>query len=153
MESPSYKLLVDLHRHFTFRPRRSRTFIFSAVLLDICLVLIGFVCLTAPFILKPGIRLELPQAPFADGVGLGAAVVTVPREGPVFCDDARVAPADLSQYFAELRARDQEIKLIIEADRSVDYGRLVNIYQQAMEAGIREVYMAVRISAMAEGEH
>ena len=135
-----------------FRPRLRRVAspVDTVAFLNVIAVGVLFYLLRAPFVLQPGIRLDLPEAAFADGLSYNALVVTVSQEGMVFFNDRRVTMEDLLAEFQKAVHEQPDRGLVLEADRRVSHGTLVNIYNLAMEAGVRKVSLATRVAAPPE---
>lgn len=148
MSEPAYRQMVCQHRLFRPKRRFVDSYVPAAVFLDAALLLLAFFLVTSRFVLMPGVRIDLPETPFRDGVGASAAVLTVAQEGTVYCNDERITMDALPESLAELLYRNPEAELIIEADRSIEYGTLVRIYNEAMAAGIRQVSLATRVSSL-----
>lgn len=135
-----------------FRPRLRRAAVplDAVAFLNVVLVAVLYYLVQAPFVLQPGVRLELPEAAFADGQSYDALVVAVSQEGMVFFNDRRVTLAGLrSEILKALHERPAR-PLIVEADRRVPHGTLVNIYNLAMECGAKSVSLATRVAAPPE---
>lgn len=148
-QRPTYERLVDFHRRFKSKRHFARGYSFGAVALNAALLILGFYILNSRFVLQPGVRIELPAAPFADGVPfLQSTIVAISRDGTIFCNDERTTVDGLSSHFAEARHADAETTLLIEADKRVQYGKLVEVYNQAQAAGIQRIIMATRVSEL-----
>ncbi|MFC1468210.1 ExbD/TolR family protein, partial [Verrucomicrobiota bacterium] len=148
-QRPTYERLIDFHRRFKAKHHFARGYSFAAVMLNAALLLLGFYILNSHFVLQPGIQLELPTAPFADGVPfLQSTIVTLSRDGSIFCDDERTTVDGLSDAFARAVHANPNRTLLIEADKRVQYGRLVEVYNKAQAAGIQKIMMATRASSL-----
>ncbi|HNR94260.1 MAG TPA: biopolymer transporter ExbD [Kiritimatiellia bacterium] len=141
MRSGVYLRLSKLHRLYAARNRIRRGPPGLIPLLDLVLILFVFYMAHAPFVLQPGITMTLPSSPFRDGVQFGRLLVTVTRDGVIFFNDDRVSLQELPARFRN--AADDE-SLIIQADGFVSHHMLVQIYNMASDAGIREVVLAAR---------
>lgn len=149
-QRPTYERLIDFHRRFKCKRHFARGYSFAAVMLNAALLIVGFYILNSRFVLQPGIELELPPAPFSDGVPLlQSNIVTLARDGSIFCNDERTTVERLSRSFRHAVQDDPNCTLLIEADKHTEYGQLVEIYNQAQAAGIRKIMMATRVSALA----
>ena len=112
------------------------------IVLDVAFILVAFFLVVSPVILKPGIQIELPAAVFSGGVAVGGDVVSIARDEQVYFDDEQI---DLDRLVERLMARvDREPKLvlIIEADRQVSHGRLVDVWSAAQAAGVKSISLA-----------
>lgn len=141
MRSGVYLRLSKLHRLYAAKNRIRRGPPGLIPLLDLILILFTFYLAHAPFVLQPGITMTLPSTPFRDGVRFGRLLVTVTRDGVLFFNDDRVALQELPARFRDVADGES---LIIQADGFVSHHMLVQIYNMATEAGIREVVLAAR---------
>lgn len=136
----------SVRRRFKGRYRRSVGPVEVVALLNVMLLAGMFVFVSARFVLQPGVRVRLPEAPFLDGEAYGARVLTLSQEGMMFYNDERITPERLNDALA---ADESDAPLLIEADEGVTYGTLIRIYSQAVQSGIREVVLATRPPAVA----
>ena len=127
-----------------FRPRlRYRGgSIGCTILLDVACVLIAFFLVVSPVILKPGVQIELPAAVFNGGVALGGDVVSIARDERVYFDDEQIDLDRLKEQLVARVAKEPELVLIIEADRQVSHGRLVDVWSAAQAAGVASISLA-----------
>ena len=135
----------SVRRRFTGRYRRSVGPIDVVALLNVILLLGMVLFASERFVLQPGVRVRLPEAPFLDGALPGTRVLTISQEGMLFFQDERMAPDALESALARTRGDEP---LLIEADEGTDYGTLIRIYGMAVRAGIREVVLATRPPAV-----
>lgn len=113
--------------------------------LDLLALLGFFVFALSGRILRPGLPIDLPAAPFAGGAPHGAPVVTLTQEGFLFFDEQRTPWEGLGPIFQQLAHEDPDTPVLIEADPRVSYGALVDIYLRAASAGLRRVILATRL--------
>lgn len=112
--------------------------------INLALLFILLYLTKAPFVLKPGVTVDLPVAPFTEGLPLNAWVVTVSQEGLVFFHDQRMPLDGLEMAFRQVAREKENSRLIVEADGRVPHQTLLTIYAMASRAGIREVLLATR---------
>ena len=139
-------------RMFQARNRRLVGPMDAIPFLNVLLLAFFYYISQAPFVLQPGVRLDLPAAAFDDGVPYDALVVTVSQEGMVFFNDQRVTLGELRAGLRQATHDRRDPALIVEADGGVQHRTLVEIYNMAIEAGIRRVSLATRIGAPGGGE-
>ncbi len=143
---PTYTKLRDFHRRFKVKSSVARGIGLATVTLNIALILIGFSIINGRYILQPGISLELPEAPFADGIVLmETTIVTVSRDGTLFCEDERTSLDQLKVSLNKAAQKGPNKTLLIEADKDTKFETLVEIYNQAQAAGIQKIMMATRV--------
>lgn len=96
------------------------------------------------FVLRPGITVNLPTAPFVSGAPPSPLVVTLTREGSVFFNDEWVPFDKLPDAFGQAVLDHPNDPLIIEADRRTPYYLIIRLYNAAMAVGIKDVLLATR---------
>lgn len=113
-------------------------------LLTVALLVMLLLLLDNYFVLRPGILVNLPTAPFVSGVPPSPLVVTLTREGSVFFNDESVPFDRLPEAFGQAALDHPDHPLIIEADRRAPYYLVVRLYNAAMAVGIKNVLLATR---------
>jgi biopolymer transport protein TolR len=109
-------------------------------LVDVMLVLLIIFMVTAP-LLVTGVPVDLPdskaKALKSDDVPIQ---VSVDSKGQVYIDQQKVAAASLPAKLAAIRgARQDDARVYVRADRSLDYGRVMEIVGEVSAAGFRKV--------------
>lgn len=136
-----------------FKPSRRPAGLFgnSVVFFDTALLLLGFYLAISPFVLQPGINIQLPASPFTGGAQFDSLILSITRDGWFYFNDKHCPEENLE---AELRkvvaGGDAGAPLIIEADKRVAHGAVVVAWNAALAAGIKEVSIATEISAVSE---
>ncbi len=111
-------------------------------LVDVMLVLVVIFIVTAP-LLASAIRLDLPASAAArPGQAPAAVVVSLDAQGGLFLDDQPVTPAALAQRFAAAARVNPATEIQLRADRTVPYGRVVEVMDAAQQAGLSRVGFA-----------
>jgi biopolymer transport protein ExbD len=139
----------SVRRRFKGRYRRAVGPIEVTALLNVILLVGMFHFASLRFVLQPGVRVRLPEAPFTDGAPYGARVLTLSQEGMIFFNDERITLDRLESALARPASDAGAAPLLIEADAGTSYGTLMEAYSLAMKAGIREVVLATRPSPVA----
>lgn len=124
--------------------RRSRATVLVnlAPLLDVILLLLLFVMLSATFEARRSMRLELPSAATATAAASQALTVALDAEGRTLVDGEPLGPDALRALLAGQAARGGAVRLA--ADRRAATGALVEILDAARAAGVRDVRIATR---------
>ena len=117
-------------------------------LVNVVLLFVFFFILQSPFVMQPGIVVNLPTASFASGVPYGALVVTISQEGMMFFNDERMTMEELGAALAQAAFEQPDASLVLEADGRVPHSTLVQIYNMATAAGIKSVVLATRVPAV-----
>ena len=134
-------------RKFRPRLRVCKGFPTWLPLLNILTLLFFFYLCTSPFVLQPGVLVNLPESTFAAGARFGGLVVTITQDGLLFFNDERMTLDQLDVAFRRALLHQPENTLILEADRSVPFDVLTVIFNTAQRAGIRQVALATRPAA------
>jgi biopolymer transport protein ExbD len=134
------------HLHRTFLPRRrtGRGFLVGTVFLDAALLFSAFILVTSHFVLKPGIKLDLPVAAQTEGIQFNDMVLSISREGLIFFNDEQVKPADLESILRSAAQERPDIALILEADATTSQASVAVVYDAAARAGFRQIFIATR---------
>ncbi|MCS6770997.1 MAG: biopolymer transporter ExbD [Kiritimatiellae bacterium] len=137
--------LPVFRRVFAPASRASGGWLGAAPWVDATLLVFLVILFQSSVVIRPGIRLELPAAPFRDGIRADALVVTIPQEGMYFFQDERMSLDGLQVALARAARSGTPPGLILEADRRISHGTLMAVYQLAQAAGFREIVLATRL--------
>jgi biopolymer transport protein TolR len=106
-------------------------------LVDIVLVLLIIFMVTANFIVRETVEVDLPKAANSnDKTVQGPVMITLDKDANIFLDGA---PTDMPGLLEKMKAaleKDKEVRAIISADQSLNYGKVMNIIDLVKEAGI-----------------
>lgn len=135
-----------LHLNRTFLPRRrtGRGFLTGTVFLDAALLIAAFVLVASPFVLQPGIAIDLPAAGQTAGIRYNDTVLRITRSGTIFFNDEPVAAENLNAALQSGIKDHPDAALILEADRSTPQTVISRVYEAAAEAGFRKIFMATQ---------
>ena len=124
------------------RRRRDEGGVLMTPLIDMVFLTLLFFMVNAVLSINPAIRVDLPRARSSLGAVGSDVVVTVAADGGVFIDDRRVA---LDGFAVELRAalaRAGTSSILLQADKSLPYERLVEVMDRAKLAGTGRISLA-----------
>jgi len=108
-------------------------------LVDVMLVLVVIFIITAP-LLASAIRLDLPVTDAAEPVQVPATItVVLDAQGQAFVDDRPVDAATLAERLAQAARSSRDTEVQLRADRSVPYGRVVEVIGAAQQAGLSRI--------------
>ena len=142
--------------HYRPENRISRGMVAAVPWVNIALLVAMYLYFQQPFVLQPGVRIQLPAAPFTAGSGYGHNVVVLTQDSPggggrrevVFFDDERFEVAEPAK-FAELGARlgqafrkRPDAPMLIEADKVIQHGTIVTLFNMGAAAGFKEITVA-----------
>jgi biopolymer transport protein TolR len=108
-------------------------------LVDVMLVLVVIFIITAP-LLASSIRLDLPRTEAAKPSEAPQFVtVALDTAGRIFLEDQPVAPEELASRLSQAAQSNPELEVQLRADRSVAYGRVVEVMGIAHNAGLNRI--------------
>jgi biopolymer transport protein ExbD len=114
-----------------------------APLIDVVLLLLIFFILSSSFVLQPGIKIQLPR--MVSGLNRGVTdsgymlAVTAGNPPHVFFNDQVSGLDKLPEQFRTVAAKDDGATVILKADEDVANGIVVQIMNQALQAGLNVV--------------
>jgi biopolymer transport protein TolR len=120
-------------------------------LVDITLVLLIIFMVTATYVVKEAIEVDLPRAASGGQVVGPTLAFALDREGRLFLDGA---PASAEAARAAVRAavaRSAEARAIISADRAVSHGRVVELIDLVKREGLTRFALDVEHEEAAGG--
>jgi biopolymer transport protein ExbD len=129
---------------FFVRKRRQMPTVIIVALIDVLIVIVIFLTVTTTFKQQPALRLALPESSQALPTGAkedAPLVVTVDAEGNLRVGpDVRPVTVDgLKQQLTAQVAKNPQLKLAINADKSAPFGQIIKVMDAAKEADIRAV--------------
>ena len=111
---------------------------------DIMLVLLIIFMVTATFIVRPSIRVELPRASRAEQ-SVATLGVTIKADGALLLNGRAVSEKQLLvQLRRQARAR-REVQAIIAGDQAVRHGRVVRVIDIIRRAGVTRFAINVQV--------
>jgi biopolymer transport protein TolR len=111
-------------------------------MVDVMLVLLIIFMVTAP-LLVAGVPVDLPDSKAgALDQEMKPVQVSLDRDGAIFIDNEPVEAGELGARLAAIRAASREKggpRLLLRADRALDYGRVMQVMGEIDRAGLRRV--------------
>ncbi|WP_439547394.1 protein TolR [Sandarakinorhabdus sp.] len=109
-------------------------------LVDVMLVLLIIFMVTAP-LLVTGVPVDLPDARAQSlPQDITPIQISLDAKGEIFIDKLTITPAALPAKLAALReARSDDARVYVRADRSLDYGRVMQVVGDVNAAGFKKV--------------
>jgi len=121
--------------------RRAMTDINVTPLVDVMLVLLIIFMVTAPLI-QSGVKVDLPRASAQQMEhSEEKLVLTIDRQRRIFLGDTQISPADLEAKLSTNARIQKDKELYLHADRSLNYGLVVEIMATARRAGVESMGM------------
>jgi len=108
-------------------------------LIDVMLVLVVIFIITAP-LLASSIKLDLPTTEAARaGDAPQSVTVIVDASGQVFWQDQAVAMDGLVRQLQQSAQANPQTEVLLRADKTVPYGRIVEVMGAAQSAGLNRI--------------
>ena len=108
-------------------------------LVDVMLVLLIIFMVTAP-LLTAGVPVRLPKTQAARvSQPKTPVVVSIDRDGRVYLRNEELAPEEIVPRLRALAAQDPEQVVLVRGDRSLDYGRVMELMGRVSAAGFAKV--------------
>ncbi|UZJ58503.1 biopolymer transporter ExbD [Pseudomonas sp. KU26590] len=109
-------------------------------LVDVMLVLLVVFIVTAP-LMTNAIKVNLPKT---DAVAAAAdkkdpVVVSVDQDGKFYLAKSEVAPESLELSLKDVKAKDPEVRVQLQADTNVNYGQVAKAMASIERSGITKI--------------
>jgi biopolymer transport protein TolR len=105
-------------------------------LVDITLVLLIIFMVTATYIAKEAIEVDLPRAASGGETVAPTLAFVLDRDGKLFVDGAPATAASARDAVRAALAKSPEARALISADRAVSHGRVVEVIDLAKREGL-----------------
>jgi biopolymer transport protein ExbD len=113
-------------------------------LVDIMLVLLIIFLVTATYIVKEAIKIELPRAAAAGAPTPRTLALLVSKDGQVFLDGVASSDATIVRKVDEWRARKEDLQAVIAADRDARHGAVVHVLDLLKGEGVTKFAIEVQ---------
>jgi biopolymer transport protein ExbD len=112
-------------------------------LVDVVLVLLIIFMVTARYIVKETIEIELPRAAHGGETVQKTFALMLTKDGKLFLNGAETDDAGLQRAAAEAKARGEEVQAIVGADKAATHGAVTHLLDLLKGAGV--VKFAIQI--------
>lgn len=117
-------------------------------MVDVVLVLLVIMMVSATFIVSQSMRVDLPNAATSDGSAASLAAVSIGADGTMQFNGDEVDESALITRLRDVRSRDEDVTLIVSADRAAAHGAVVHVLDLARVVHITS--FAVQVERHAE---
>ena len=108
-------------------------------MVDVMLVLLVIFMVTAP-LLTVGVPIDLPKTNAAPITGQDEPlVVSVNAQGSVYLQDTEIPLENLVARLSAVTENKPDTRIFVRGDRSINYGRIMEVMSVINEAGFRRV--------------
>lgn len=112
-------------------------------MVDIMLVLLIIFMVTASYIARRGIPVRLPQASSGEEVEVSTIAVVLTPEGSITLNGDPVTIEQIRERVAPLVVANPDVQAIVDGDRSVEYGKVMEVIDALRTAGVKNFAAAV----------
>lgn len=112
-------------------------------LVDIILVVLIIFMLTAPMIMKPSIKVNLPKAATGEQTVQTQLNVTIAANGNLTLNGKAADAAAVSAQTAEALQKNPDIQAVIAADKDVPHGTVVQVLDIIKSVGVKKFAISI----------
>jgi biopolymer transport protein ExbD len=105
-------------------------------MVDVVLVLLVIMMVSATYIVSQTLKVELPKAASNDESVASIAAVSVTKNGTFYFNQDQVDEATLKAKLRQAAARNPEVNLIVSGDTNATHGNVVHVIDLAKVEGI-----------------
>ena len=116
-------------------------------LVDVVLLLLLFFMVTAQFGLLPGLKMRLPAVDAESKIRVQVSErleLSVTAEGDIVFENQPTTLSGLSGLLNRTGAAGDEVVVVVSADQTVAYGRIVRVMDTLRQAGFNRVVLSGR---------
>lgn len=113
-------------------------------LVDVVLVLLVILMVTASYIVSKTIAMELPKAATGETTPNRTLVVNIDSTGKLFLEDKPVSETELRSTAREAHTKDPEARAVIAADGRVAHSQVVHVLDLLRQEQITKFAINVR---------
>jgi biopolymer transport protein ExbD len=108
-------------------------------LVDIMLVLLIIFMLTASFIATPSVPVHLPKSYSTDPSLPRSISIVLNTKDEIFYQGKKTEKTNLSTQLKESAITNPELRVVLSADGSVDYQKVMEVLDMVRQAGVSQV--------------
>jgi biopolymer transport protein ExbD len=105
-------------------------------LVDVVLVLLIIMMVSATYIVSQSLKVELPKTASSDDTVSKTYVITITKDGKYFFNDRVIAKESLAAELRNAQKSAKDLSLVITADQNALHGQVVNVIDLAKVEGI-----------------
>lgn len=114
-------------------------------MVDVVLVLLIIMMVSATYIVSQSLKVELPKTASSDDTVSKTYVVTITKAGDYFFNDKPTNKSDLAGLLRGAKAENSNLNLVITADEEARHGSVVGVIDLAKVEGITK--FAINVEA------
>ncbi len=112
-------------------------------MVDVVLVLLVIMMVSAIYIVSQSLKVELPKTATSDQAASSPLVVTIGKDGSYLFNQKPIEEAALRAQFRKAKTKDKDASLVLTADREALHGDVVHVIDLAKVEGITKFAITV----------
>ena len=112
-------------------------------MVDVVLVLLVIMMVSAMYIVSQSFRVDLPKTATADESTPSLATVMVTKDRMFVYNDERVDEPELARRLAAAYAANNNVNLVLSADKDASHGDVVHVIDLSKQAGITKFALSI----------
>lgn len=112
-------------------------------MVDVVLVLLVIMMVSATYIVAQSLKVELPKTASSDDAAPDVATVTLTKDRKVLFNETEVTESELIGRLRASHDKNADVSLVLSADEAVSHGTVVHVIDLAKVEGI--VKFAIRV--------
>jgi biopolymer transport protein ExbD len=113
-------------------------------LVDITLVLLLIFMVTTAYIVHPSIKVDLPRASTGEKTKPSTVSIVMTREGQLYLNGNRTEIDALVAHVQKEASQDPSLQVVISADTTLLYGRVVWLIDLVKQLGVRRYALNIQ---------
>ena len=113
------------------------------VVIDTFATLLVMFIITAPMV-QNSIKVDLPFGKSKEVSSTQEFIITLSKDGKVFFNNYPISKKDLAAIVQKALVNKEYLPVFVKADRSISYGKVIEVVDQLKEAGVRYVAMSTQ---------
>lgn len=119
-------------------------------MVDIMLVLLIIFMVTATYITRNAIEVQLPQAATGEEVATNTLAVSITKDGDLLLNGEATSLDDLKKTVPEMLKQSPDLQAVVDGDRFVPYGRVMEVIDTLRALGVKNFAASVEKKAESE---
>jgi biopolymer transport protein ExbD len=105
-------------------------------MVDVVLVLLVIMMVSAEYVVQQSIKVDLPAAATGESSEASPTIVAIAKDGATFLNDAPIAEDALKSALRTAVRDSPDLSLVVSADREAHHGSVMRVIDLAREQGI-----------------
>jgi biopolymer transport protein ExbD len=115
-------------------------------MVDVVLVLLVIMMVSATYIVAQSLKVELPKTATSDDTPPEIVTVTITKAGKTIVDEREISEDDLVAKLKSAHAKSENVSIVVSADEATTHGSVVRVIDLAKVEGITKFAIHVERS-------